>query len=294
MEINNFLFISFIHIQIKNKKIIFTYFIIQIIASFIIIFTIIINNFFFLNDYISLLFLIALLFKLGIPPFHIWLPIITPFLSWNNLFILLTIQKLIPFYILSLIKINIIILYLVLIICCIIPPYISFNKNNFKLIIAYSSINQSSWIILLIYLKIFLWFNYFIFYTLISFSLFWFINYFKIIINFKYLPLFNNIKLNIIPFILLLNISGIPPFSFFIIKWYRIYFSLYNSNFFFILIILILSSLFILYIYINITLYRIFIYKYSSKFIFNISYIPNYYSLFLFISLFISQFLLII
>nr|YP_010266080.1 NADH dehydrogenase subunit 2 [Messor structor]UHY95041.1 NADH dehydrogenase subunit 2 [Messor structor] len=294
LEINNFLFISFTQIQMKNKKMIFLYFIIQIIASFMMIFSIIMNNFFFFNNYLSLLFLISLLFKLGIPPFHSWLPMITPFLSWDILFIMLTIQKLTPFYMISLMKMNIFMFYMVLIMCCIIPPYMSLNKNNFKLIMAYSSINQSGWMILLIYLKIFLWFNYFIFYSLISFSLFWFINYFKMNMNFKYTFLMNNFKLNMIPLMLLLNMSGMPPFSFFIMKWYSIYFSLYNSNFFLILIMMMLSSLFMLYIYINMTLYSMFIYKYTSKFIIMIMNTSEYLMLFVFISLFISQILLII
>nr|YP_010276190.1 NADH dehydrogenase subunit 2 [Aphaenogaster japonica]UHY39312.1 NADH dehydrogenase subunit 2 [Aphaenogaster japonica] len=293
LEINNFLFISIAQIQMKKKKMIFMYFIIQIIASFIMIFTIITNNFFFMNNYLSLLFFMSLLFKLGVPPFHLWLPMITPYLPWNILFIMLTIQKLTPFYMLSLMKMNTFMFYIVLIMCCIIPPYMSLTKNNFKLIMAYSSINQAGWMILLIYLKIMLWFNYFIFYTMISFSLFWFINYSKMIMNFKYMPI-THIKSNIIPFLLLINMSGMPPFSFFIMKWYSIYFTLYNSNFFLILIMMMLSSLFMLYIYINMTLYSMFIYKYSSKLILTFKNMPKYFILIMFISLFLSQFFLII
>nr|YP_009905712.1 NADH dehydrogenase subunit 2 [Aphaenogaster famelica]QGW36315.1 NADH dehydrogenase subunit 2 [Aphaenogaster famelica] len=293
LEINNFLFISMAQIQTKKKKMIFMYFIIQVIASFIMIFTIIMNNFFFFNNYLSLLFFLSLLFKLGIPPFHSWLPLIAPFLSWNILLIMLTIQKLIPFYMLSLMKMNTFTFYIVLIMCCIIPPYMSLNKNNFKLIMAYSSINQASWMILLIYMKILLWLNYFIFYTMISFSLFWFINYYKMIMNFKYMSI-NNSKLNIIPFMLLLNMAGMPPFSFFIMKWYSIYFTLYNSNFFLILIMMMMSSLFMLYIYINMTLYNMFIYKYMSKLIFTTTNMPKYFMILMFFSLFSSQILLII
>jgi NADH:ubiquinone oxidoreductase subunit 2 (subunit N) len=265
IEITNFLFICLINLNLKNKKIIFFYFIIQILASFPIIFSIILNNIFIWNNYINFIIIFALLIKLSIPPFHLWLPIISKYLSWNILFILLTLQKIIPFYIISLIKIHNLIIYLILIACSVIPPYIIFNLYNFKILLRYSSINQSRWIIILISLKSLIWFKYFLFYSIILFILFIFISLYKILINFKYLLINFNKYNNLLIIFIIANMARIPPFSFFYIKWYRIFIFIQNSNLFFIFIIIIIRSLIILFIYINIIINSIFFYKFESK-----------------------------
>lgn len=252
----------------KNKKIIFFYFFIQIITSFIIIYNLILNNLFIINNFHTFITRLALFIKLSIPPFHLWLPLLSKFINWNIIIIILSLIKITPFYILSLIKLNSIIIYLILILCSIIPPYIIITTTNFKVIISYSSINHSAWIIFLIYFKNIIWFNYLILYILISLCLFLIINIFKLYINNIYIlnNKINNFNLFILLFIF--NIAGIPPFSFFYIKWYRIFlFSTYSIHLI-ILIILILRSLIIIFIYINIILNSIFLFKFKSKFLF--------------------------
>lgn len=292
LEISNFLFICALNLSINNKKIIFFYFMIQIIASFIIIFSIIFNNIIFKNNFIILILIIALLIKLSIPPLHLWLPLIAKFIPWKILLILLTLQKIIPFYIISLIKLHPYILYIIIIICSILPPYIILNITNFKLLISYSSINQSSWIILLIYIKNIIWFKYFIFYSIISLRLFYIIYLSKISISLTYFK--SHFKFNLLFIILIFNIAGLPPFSFFYIKWFRIFIFLKSSNILIIFIIIILSSLVILYIYINIIINSFFIDKIKSKLI-NLDFpIFNKSTLIYFITLFFSSIILII
>lgn len=292
IEISNFLFISLLRITINNKKIIFFYYLIQIIASFIILFSIIINFFIIYNIY-SIFIFFSLIIKLRIPPFHFWLPTIAKFLPWNILLIIITIQKIIPFYIISFIFINKILLYLIIILCSIIPPFLIFSITNFKILIRYSSINHSSWIILLIYLKILIWIKYFILYSFINIFIIIIFNLFNIKINSNY-NLFNHWKFNLLIIIIILTIAGFPPFSLFYIKWYRIFFSLINSNLFILLIILILRSLFILYIYINIIIIFLFFYKFKSKIIkYNLKF-NDYYILFFILSIFIAPIILFI
>jgi len=214
-------------------------------------------------------------------------------MPWNILFILLTLQKIIPFYIISLIKINIIFIYFSLFICSILPPIIINNLTNFKILLSYSSINQSRWIILLIFLKNIIWIKYFIFYIIILLNISLIIYYFKIILNLTYTSLNQN-KFNLIFIIFIFNLAGIPPYSFFYIKWFRIYISIYNTNIFIILIIIIFRSLFILYIYINIIINSIFFHKFNSKLIkFNFTNTFKYSKLILF-NLLLSLILIII
>lgn len=157
---------------------------------------------------------------------------------------------------------------------------------------SYSSINQSSWIILLIYLKNIIWFKYFIFYSIISFRLFFIIYYSKMTISINYFK--SNFKFNLLFISLILNISGLPPFSFFYIKWFSIFTFLKLSNILIIFIIIILSSLIILYIYVNIIINSFFIYKVKSKLVNFILPTFNISTLIYFTTLFFSSIIIVI
>lgn len=195
--------------------------------------------------------------KLGLPPFHFWIPLIATHINWIILFLNLTIQKIIPFYMFSLTHIENYIIILILILCSIIPPIIILNLINLKSLLTYSSINQSSWLMLLIFLKNSLWLSYFLTYSFIYIILFYTLSLYKY--NLNHINLYNN-NFKIIILIFILNIAGLPPFSFFTFKWFRIFLSINNTiNLFFILILIILRSFIILYLYINISYIRIFL-----------------------------------
>lgn len=285
------MYICLLRLNLKNKTPILLYFLIQISSSFLIILSRITNRFFFTNSHLWISIYIALIIKLRIPPFHLWLPLISKYIPWLILYILLTIQKITPFYILSLLSQIPLITYIILISCSLIPPYIILNLNNFKILLRYSSINQIRWMILLILLKPIIWLQYFIFYCLILSSLFYFIKFLKIKKNFNNIHRF---KLNILIIMFILNLARLPPFSFFYIKWYSIFYSILNSNMILILIIIIIRSFLILYIYSNILINLLFIYKIKSK----IKVFPplkyNLYSRFLIILQLLSSLILLI
>lgn len=158
---------------------------------------------------------------------------------------------------------------------------------------SYSSINQSRWIILLIYIKNIIWFKYFIFYSIISLRLFFAIYFSKISIPFNYFK--SHFKFNLLFIILIFTIAGLPPFSFFYIKWFSIFIFIKSSNILIIFILIIIRSLIILYIYINIIINSFFITKIKSKLInLNFSIFNNYLTLTYFITLFFSSIILII
>lgn len=264
IEIINFLFICLLNLSINKKKLIFFYFLIQILPSFLIIFRIIINNIISYHNFINFFIISSLLIKLRLPPFHYWLPLISISIPWYSLFLLLSAQKLTPFYIFSLIRTNLIIIHIILLICAIIPPFIIIKSNNFKILLSYSSINQSRWIILLIYIKNIIWLTYFIIYSIILLCIFLIIHTNKLSKSFTY---FFIPKLNILNIIYILNLARMPPFSFFIIKWYRIFFIIINTNLYIIIILIIISSLIILYLYTLILIKSIFFYSLQSKII---------------------------
>nr|YP_010264245.1 NADH dehydrogenase subunit 2 [Carebara diversa]UIO59231.1 NADH dehydrogenase subunit 2 [Carebara diversa] len=289
LEITNFLFICLLNYSMKNKKMIFFYFIIQMLSSFIIIFIISLNTLFLMNNYLHLILISGLLIKLSVPPFHFWLPAISTYMPWNMFFILLTLQKILPFYLLSFLKLQKLMVFIILISCSIVPPYFMLNWNNLKTIMAYSSINQSGWMILLITLKNIIWFKYFTIYTLIMLALFTLFYYFKVFKHFSNFPL----NLNILIFMFLLNLASMPPFSFFYLKWYSIFLAIMNNFNSIILIIMMISSFFMLYIYTSMLTNSLFFYKFKSK-LMNFNFTINiFFTLIAYLSLFAS-FLIII
>lgn len=252
IEINNFIFIYYLIISLKNKKIMLLFFIIQVLVSFCIILSILIsilstfNNFHLWYSSISFY---SLILKTGRAPLHFWIPILMPHLNWLTITTLLTIQKIIPLVILTLIKPHSILYIICILLCMVIPPFMILNLSKFKKLLAYSSVNQIGWIILLILLNPKFWTTYFTFYSL-SFTLITFlIKSHKIALTswIKTPPSFKILFL-----IRIINISGIPPFSFFLAKWYRIFIILNLTTPNILIFILLFRALIITYIYINI------------------------------------------
>lgn len=136
----------------------------------------------------------------------------------------------------------------------ILPPILIFNITRFKKILTYSSINQNRWILLLISIKILMWLLYLVIYIIISSIIFYLINLNKITY------IYSSKNLNVLILIIILNIAGMPPFSFFLFKWFRIFLINYNRDIIILPILIILRSFLIFYIYINIIYLHIFFY----------------------------------
>lgn len=248
IEINIMSFIPVINdFKLKNYSAIITYFIIQSFSS----------SLFFISSFQyrlfnSELFLglinIAILIKLGVIPFHFWLIIIRESLTFYTLFILLTIQKIIPLLIIEkFINLLIIPLY---VLSTLIASFIALKYKIIKKILIFSSISHQGWILCLIAKKINFWISYLIIYSIIIYT---------IIKNCKTINFINlnnlsrrkitlGVKNSII--ISIISLAGMPPFLGFFIKIIAI-FLLIKINLFFI-IILIISSLINLFFYLRI------------------------------------------
>lgn len=293
IEINNFIFICLICFKISKKKIIFFYFIIQTIASLFLIFSLLYRSFFFLQfNYSKIIFILSLRLKLGIPPFHLWMPLISLFINWEILFFFLSIQKITPLYIISLIEIKPLIFYLIILSSSFISTFKILINLNFKIILTYSSINQTRWILLLIIFKNILWFIYFIIYSTILLIINLIFQFLKISHNFFYT--IKSLNLQLIYIFIFFNIARLPPLSFFFIKWLGIYTFLFNSNMYLIFIIILINSFILIYIYINIITLLIFFYSLKSKIFFIINYPFKKTYLILFIRFFLSLTIILI
>lgn len=248
LELNILRFLPIIsskeNVEIENS---IKYFLIQRWASI----TFLIRFFFFfvVNNNFFILINLRLFIKLGISPFHSWFISILKTSSLNTLFILSTLQKIIPLIIIFNTKVNsiliLIVIFLTLIfILSLLPSTININK-----VLALSSINNIIWLIIstLFSLKIILLFISVYIYILLGVV---------IIYNFYSLSVFNQI--NSIVFLdkfsilmIFISLGGMPPLLGFLSKMLILKILISNFIRMVLVFIIVMSSLLLLYFYLS-------------------------------------------
>nr|YP_010154777.1 NADH dehydrogenase subunit 2 [Gryllodes sigillatus]QQX28012.1 NADH dehydrogenase subunit 2 [Gryllodes sigillatus] len=257
LEIN---LMSFIPLMSSKENMMSTeaamkYFIIQALASSMLLTLIILNMIIptsdetIMNSIISL----TLLLKMGAAPFHMWFPSVMEGLSWLNCFLLMTWQKLAPFVILSYLSVNQTIMLTIMILSIIIGSIGGLNQTSTRKIMAYSSINHIGWMLMGLMMSENIWLIYFSIYSILSATI---------------LLMLNNLSSqhsNQIPFswnsptgkflisINLLSLGGLPPFLGFLPKWLIIQNSFYSQTSFTVLV-MILCTLITLFYYIRLVM----------------------------------------
>nr|YP_009440922.1 NADH dehydrogenase subunit 2 [Hydromanicus wulaianus]AHC32052.1 NADH dehydrogenase subunit 2 [Hydromanicus wulaianus] len=262
LEINTLAFLPFIFKKNNSLKseMSIKYFIIQSMSSINFLFLIMIMKFnlWNLKNYDNIILMninLSLMFKLGSSPFHLWMINIIESLTWMNMFIFFTIQKLPPLILISY-YLNYKFMYLMIILNCLFGSLGGLNQLSIRKIMSFSSIYNFSWMFssLMISENMFLFFM--MMYSLILISLMLFFS----LMNLSYMNQLYLLKTNkwfiLIILLNLLSLGGLPPFLGFITKWIiSISFIKINS---FIIIILMMSSLINLYYYIQL-MYPIFL-----------------------------------
>nr|YP_010324950.1 NADH dehydrogenase subunit 2 [Dermacentor marginatus]UNO54170.1 NADH dehydrogenase subunit 2 [Dermacentor marginatus]UNO54183.1 NADH dehydrogenase subunit 2 [Dermacentor marginatus] len=248
MEMNLMSFIPIMNnYKIKNCNSMVIYFIIQSFSSSL--FFISSFQFNLSNSLISLIILnMTILIKLAIIPFHFWIITISESLNFDALFLILSIQKVIPLFILSNFFLdNIIILIMI---STLMSSILALNSKLIKKLLILSSISHQGWMISLIFKKINFWVSYIIIYSIIIFSIL------KMCKKYKIFSMFNisNNKINFnekMNFIMnFMSLGGMPPFLGFFMKMMTIFILMKFSTF--IIMILIISSLINLFFYFKI------------------------------------------
>lgn len=281
-------------ISILNKKYsseaTIKYFLVQAMASRLFLFTSIIltvqYSYFvtetnFINSFILCS---ALLLKIGAAPFHFWLPEVIRGINWKINFIILTWQKLAPIIIIYQIIPNPLYFSCIIILSSVIRGIQGLNQTCFRKIIAYSSINHTSWILARILFSLSLWITYFTVYTVINLRIILLIKNFNIFNITMLRKFFSSNKIKKFIFLLrFLNLGGLPPFLGFLPKWIVIL-NLTHTNFLFLTALIIIFTLITLYFYLRLTISTFSINSEESlvNFFFNINYfriIINIFSL---------------
>nr|ALO64405.1 NADH dehydrogenase subunit 2 [Andrena labiata] len=262
LEISTMSFIS-MTIMSKSYNASLIYFIISFISSTIMFMGLL----FYPSMNLNLLILISILIKIAMFPFNYWLNMMSKSLNYMNLGILMTLMKYIPLNILHLLNdMNQFILPVVLA-SLIISPIMTINKYSLKLILSYSSIHQTSMMVMIMYMNFYMFISYFMLYTTITMSLMNMLN--KMNSKLKYEFIMDK-KMKIMFFFMMISYSYFPPMTTFIMKWSIIEnMMIMNNQFMLITIMVMLSSFIMIWSYLNFMNNNIYNYNSMNKMFMN-------------------------
>nr|YP_010160580.1 NADH dehydrogenase subunit 2 [Grapsus albolineatus]QRH17766.1 NADH dehydrogenase subunit 2 [Grapsus albolineatus]UBD09502.1 NADH dehydrogenase subunit 2 [Grapsus albolineatus] len=229
------------------------YFLIQALGSALLIMSsfILISTF----EMASIFLFLALLLKLGAAPFHFWFPQVMEGLAWPQAFLLMTLQKLAPMILLSyLITSNLVTKMTIMaaMLTAVIGALGGLNNMHLRKIIAFSSINHMSWMLMALSVGDSFWLFYFLVYTIIVLSA---TTTFSSLQTFTLSDLVQSERSSVFNSTLIsmnfLSLGGLPPLTGFIPKWLTIQI-MADLNLFIPLFFLLVSALITLYFYLRI------------------------------------------
>lgn len=206
------------------------YFLTQSTASILLIIAVIINLIFsgqwtvikLFNPIASILITIALAIKLGIAPFHFWVPEVTQGIPLSSGLILLTWQKLAPISVLYQIfpSINLNIILTISILSIIIGGWGGLNQTQLRKIIAYSSIAHIGWITAVLPYNPTITLLNLIIYIIITSTMFTLFIANSTTTTLSLSHTWNKMPvIAVLILVTLLSIGGLPPLSGFMPKW---------------------------------------------------------------------------
>nr|ANE13084.1 NADH dehydrogenase subunit 2 [Canis lupus familiaris]ANE13201.1 NADH dehydrogenase subunit 2 [Canis lupus familiaris]ANE19431.1 NADH dehydrogenase subunit 2 [Canis lupus familiaris]ANE19535.1 NADH dehydrogenase subunit 2 [Canis lupus familiaris]ANE19613.1 NADH dehydrogenase subunit 2 [Canis lupus familiaris] len=207
------------------------------------------------NPIASIMMTTALTMKLGLPPFHFWVPEVTQGITLMSGMILLTWQKIAPMSILYQISpsINTNLLMLMALTSVLVGGWGGLNQTQLRKIMAYSSIAHMGWMAAIITYNPTMMVLNLTLYTLMTLSTFmlFMLNSSTTTLSLSHMwnkfPLITSMIL-----ILMLSLGGLPPLSGFIPKWMIIQ-ELTKNNMIIIPTLMAITALLNLYFYLRLT-----------------------------------------
>nr|UKT60462.1 NADH dehydrogenase subunit 2 [Amblyomma americanum]UKT60475.1 NADH dehydrogenase subunit 2 [Amblyomma americanum] len=261
MEMNLLLFIPILNNKkIINSNLMITYFIIQSFSSSLFFFSSL--NFLILQSVLfKSIMNVSMMIKLALIPFHFWLTSLSEMINFPSLFMLLTMQKLIPLFVLTNFLMKFMIFFIL--ISSLLGSLLALNSKTFKKILIFSSISHQGWVLSLIFVKSNFWISYMLIYSILIYK----ISFLLKKMNFNYIMDFFNLNKNysnkISLIFMMMSLGGMPPFLGFLIKLTSIFFLIQNSSV--TVTILIISSMINIFFYMRILTPTLFLNYLNTK-----------------------------
>lgn len=266
LEINIFRFIVVIvnnnGIEIESC---IKYFFVQSLGS-----SLLLLRFYNQRLYIEFINRIILRYKIGGGPFYFWFPIVCERIRWISCFYLITIQKIAPIILISIFSRKVI--WFLIFIRLFIGIIGAFNQIKLKRLISYSSIHHIGWLLIRSFIRMGIWILYLVRYTYIILGLFFIFIKNEILT----VSIIRRCGDKIIFITGILSIGGIPPILGFFLKWW-VFYNLIEVNYFIILMMIIFSVV-LAYIYLRLLYYFIIGEIYKNRW-------RNFYNFYNYISL---------
>nr|YP_009512673.1 NADH dehydrogenase subunit 2 [Vargula tsujii]AXJ93378.1 NADH dehydrogenase subunit 2 [Vargula tsujii] len=244
LEINLLSFIPLLmHSTPQATESAMKYFFIQAMGSIMMMFTIITPILIQSNT----MLLSALALKLGAAPFHFWLPHAAKGTSWFNTATLLSWQKIAPLSLMTFTK-NSPAIVIIIIASAIMGAWGGINELRMKPLLAYSSINHIAWLCTLTVTSTTVTAFYLITYMILMYTMFSLLHKTS---HLSQMWSTSRSSLSTIISLTMLSLGGLPPLTGFLPKWIAL-----NQIITFskpIAIILVLSSVFLIYYYLRMT-----------------------------------------
>nr|YP_009968777.1 NADH dehydrogenase subunit 2 [Argyra pingwuensis]QNC71302.1 NADH dehydrogenase subunit 2 [Argyra pingwuensis] len=262
LEINLMSFIPLMNNinNLKSSEASLKYFLIQALASSVLLFTIIlftikynINFQYNINNNImNSMIMTPLLLKSGTAPFHFWFPEVMEGLSWMNVLILMTWQKIAPLILISYLTMNYLFIIIIMTTTTV-GAMGGLNQTSLRKLLAFSSINHLGWMMSGMMMNEYIWMIYFLFYSFLSTTIVIIFNSMKIFsFNQLFSMYFPTKYFKIISMINMLSMGGLPPFLGFLPKWMIIQ-QLSNNGQMLVSFFLVMTSLIVLFFYLRMT-----------------------------------------
>lgn len=220
LEINSLIFLLILSSGANSlfSSSLIKYYFFQSLRSSIFLVTIIwvyLNRFY--RGGLNIILILRIFIKLGIMPFHFWVVRVVGFIRWENFFLIISLQKILPIILIKRLTIgNLLIYYCLLNI--IFSSFIVLSQLIFKKMLVFTSIFTIRWVLPLLGPRFFLAITIFILYLFLLFNLVAFIKAYSL--NFLQQGFLKQISFleKIIKFIFIASLGGVPPFLGFFIK----------------------------------------------------------------------------
>ena len=252
LELNTLAFIPLL--LIKKTKITvessIKYFLTQTLASILIIIgglTLII----FIREIGAIFIFLGIIIKLGGAPFHRWVVRVAESLPWISLFILLTVQKINPLFLIwNFCDTRQLFYNFIVIRSLVVGGLVGLAQTRTRALITFSSINHVGWLLASLNFDIklgVLYFSTYLIILLVPVLIFFKTN----ISHLNQLPFIKiNLSAQVILFFSLLSLGGLPPFLGFLPKWIILQL-LCSHSFFLLRLIIVIISLLTLFFYLR-------------------------------------------